>query len=386
MLQSAIQHKYHHGSVSYEEASSAAAKKAREKLEQRFAQGRKQFPALLDKLESSVPADYLVPNGALHFTAADKSIGLAFPGHHEPMDIHRHALAQLGSRAGVPKKYADLLLEEDTELLAMNLRRRYGAQPSKKYLARVVDGELLGWLSSSYRRFNCAPLVEAFIGECQKFGAVPVESTDLATKFSIKVLLPQVFEPIDSEVLALGIAMRSSDVGDGALSIRTYIERMWCTNGMFCEEGLRRIHLGGRLDDLRYSQRTHELDTETMASATTDVVRALFKPENVQRKMLAIRDADERHISIKDAIKSLRSRSRLTKDEGERCAELYTTADVELLPPVRGTNGCRPKPGHGSAYRFGNALGLLAQEVEPARALELQDLAGEVMGLQTAKT
>ena len=68
--------------------------------------------------------------------------------------------------------------------------------------------------------------------------------------------------------------------------------------------------------------------------------------------------------------------------EAARSLELYNVGDVELLPPVNIGNGSRPKRGIGTAYRLGNVFGLLAQESDPARALELQDLAGQTMGLQ----
>jgi hypothetical protein len=203
----------------------------------------------------------------------------------------------------------------------------------------------------------------------------------LPTKFFLKMMLPQVFEPVPNEVLGVGAVMRSSDFGDGAFSLKLFIERVVCTNGMIAEEALRKVHLGARLDDLEFSAETHRLDTQTLASATRDVVRSLFMPESVEAKMALIKAADEQEINIGKTIEAMRKQSKLSKAEAERCSELYKTPDIEMLPPVRSSNG-RLRRGMGSSYRLANAIGLVAHEADRGRALELEELAGHVAGLQ----
>jgi len=349
---------------------------------ERFEAGRGMIDAVLDQVESTVPTDYLVPSAATEFVPADKGVAVRFPRVERALPVHAHALGQLADRAAIPQRYVSTLIDEDPALLALNLSHRYRKQAHTKYLARAVGDELLGWLSSSYKRLNAAPLVDAFIDQAMAMGAVPVDARQLDTKVYLKVLLTQVFEPMPNEVLGIGAILRSSDFGDGAYSIALYVERLICVNGAIAENLLRKVHLGSRLDDLEYSNRTHALDTETLVSATRDVVRHLFETRNIQAKLDAVREANTKELNIKAAVEALRGRSALSKAEAERSLELYNTADVQLLPPVAAGNGGRPKHGIGTSYRLGNVFGLLAQEAEPRRALELQDLAGQVMGLQ----
>jgi hypothetical protein len=378
----AVAHKIHSGPVgNYESANSQAARAARERLQHRFDEGLRIVDATLNEVERSVPDDYLVPSHRVEFEPIDGGVTLSMPGESKPLGVHHHALAQLGTRAGIPKRYIDLLREEDSDLLAHNLTTRYQRQESKRYLARAVDNEVRGWLSSSYRRLDIAPLVTAFLAEAREHGAVPVDGSCLPTKFYLKLMLPQIFEPVPNEVLGVGAVMRSSDFGDGAFSLKLFIERIICTNGMVAEEALRKVHLGARLDDLEFSAETHRLDTQTLASATRDVVRSLFTPESVESKMTLIKAADAQEINIGKAIEAMRKQSKLSKTEAERCSELYKSPDIELLPPVRSHNG-RLKRGYGSSYRLANAIGLVAHESDRGRALELEELAGRIAGLQ----
>jgi len=197
------------------------------------------------------------------------------------------------------------------------------------------------------------------------------------------VLLARTFEPVPNEVLGIGGILRSSDFGDGAYSIALYVERLVCTNGMVAENLLRKIHLGARLeDDFEFSSDTQELDTKALVSATRDVVRALFEPASIEQKLQAVRDAATNQVNIKTALEGLKARALLTKGETERCAEIYNEPDVELLPPVRTVDGSRPKRGFGTPWRLANAISALGHESDQRRALELQDLAGQVVGIQ----
>lgn len=359
--------------------SSEAAKRVRQKLEQRLADGARNVEAVLDQVARAVPDDYLVPAAQAAFPVVNDKLRLELAS--DRYAIHDHALGQLAQRVEIPAAYIHLLAEQQPELLALNLAERYRHnQNGTRYLARIVDGELRGWLSSKFKRIDSQPIIAAFVQAATSFGAVPVEGHCLDTKVSLKWMLPQVFEPIPDEVLGVGVHLRNSDFGDGALSIRLFIERIVCTNGMTCEEGLRKVHLGARLDDLEFSAETQQLELRTLVSATRDVVGSLFAPDAISGKMALIAEANRRQIPIKQTIEALRLRSRLTKAEAGQCLELATVNDVELLPPLRE----RPKRGHTTAWRLANVLGALAHEAEPARALELQDLAGQLSGVDQA--
>jgi hypothetical protein len=74
------------------------------------------------------------------------------------------------------------------------------------------------------------------------------------------------------------------------------------------DDALRQVHLGGRLnDDIEYSRRTLNLDTEANASALKDVVRHTMGPATVNSYNEAIRLAHEQKIDAKEAARLLKA-------------------------------------------------------------------------------
>ena len=77
--------------------------------------------------------------------------------------------------------------------------------------------------------------------------------------------------------------MENSDFGNGALSVRAYLLRIWCTNLAITQEEMRQVHLGKRLDEsMIYSERTYELDAQATVSALKDVIQQQPNAEQLQ--------------------------------------------------------------------------------------------------------
>jgi hypothetical protein len=214
--------------------------------------------------------------------------------------------------------------------------------------------------------------VEQFIGAVHNFGAIALDGFALETKIAIKAVLPMVFEPVPFEVMIFGVALENSDFGNGALSLRTFVERLWCTNRAISTEDLRKIHLGARLgEDLQLSQKTYELDTLTMASAANDIVTRSLSAGSVNQFMDTIRKANEEKIEparVKEFLKK-----HLTKGEAEKVVEAFNSPDVEMLPPGN------------SNWRLSNAISWIANGLEEDRKLEVMKVAGAVLDPKRAR-
>jgi len=368
----------HHSSKDYNQAASEAAANMRNKLEAMFDAGRGRAASALDQLQREQPTDYVVPAQSLRFIpevvqgkreiitrlGEDGTIRTAF--RNPP-----HALGQIGDVACVPRKYVQKRMETEwgTELVAHIFNETF-KHTGTRHLVRTVDDQVRGFLSDRYRRMDGAPILESFIKTATALGAVPVESKVLPTKFFLKMMLPMVFEPVQNEVMAFGVKLQTSDYGDGALVLQAVLLRLWCTNFASCEDALRKIHLGSRLgQDLALSQKTYELDSKALASATEDVVCQTLGPDKVNEKLAIIKKASEDNIKVKDVVEALRKRSKVTKAEEEIIVEKFNTPDVEMLPPGN------------TMWRLSNAISLFAQSTDAGRALELEQLAGEVAGL-----
>lgn len=362
---------YHHGNDDYNVAASEAATLARTKFEKTIENGKARTVAVIEQVNAQVPQDRIVLGKKLNFSVAMGAIKVQFPGQ-ETEGFHRNAIGQAASRAGIPMNYIDTLMEKGDwgrELVADNLNKLYhNGGASARYLTRSVKGEVRGFMSDAYRRLDSRPIVESFINACRKFGAIPLDGYALETKIAIKAVLPMIFEPIPNEVMIFGVALENSDFGNGALSLRSFVERLWCTNRAISTEDLRKIHIGGRLtEDLQLSQRTYDLDTQTMASASQDIVQKSLSSGNVNQYLDLIKTANEQKIEPRQVMEFLKKN--LRKGEVENVIEAFNSPDVEMLPAGNTT------------WRMSNAISWIANtKVEnEERKLDLMKVAGAIM-------
>lgn len=349
--------------------------RAKERLSELLERGRAQGQALMDRLVSEVPEDHKVPHHLIQYFPHENNVTLSFYGDERERPIHPHALGQMCQKSGVPKRYADLLLKEgQADLLAKNLNIRFGRmQPTRNgvpnFLMRSVGGEVRGFLSDRYRRWGSMDIIEAFAAVAQKCKAMPIAAVVTDTRMYVKVVLDKLFDA-GKDFFLYGMCLQHSDFGDGALSMKSCLTRLVCDNGMLGEDGMRRIHLGARIgDDLELSERTYQLDTKTMASAVADVTGAMLQEDRVKRNLARVEALSGKVIDAEEKLEVLRKNSRIDKGEKEQIAELYRSAEVVKLPPGN------------TEWRLVNAISLFAQSNEPVRAMELEGIAGAMVGL-----
>ena len=367
---------YHHGSGEYKEAASKAADRARAKMQDEIDRGKLSALSTVQKVMNEVPTDAVVKASALDFSSDDQGRKLLLRmGQQDPLLVADHALGQICSRAEVPMAmYRKLVNNADTEgwgpgLMAHIFNEMYDHQGDhKKYLARSYGDTLRGWLSTSYRRLDSRPLLDAFLGATKQVGMIPVKGYASETKVMMKTLLPCVFEPAENEVVCFGATWENSDYGNGAHSIRVFVLRLWCTNYAIANEGIRQIHLGKRLsEDITFSEATYQLDTAASASAINDIISQSISPRRVEEMCGAIEEAASEEISNPGKFLE-RFKSALTKDERNLISARYNEPDVELLPPGNTT------------WRMSNAISLFANETEDVeRKMELMKLAGSIV-------
>lgn len=356
--------------------TSESRAQATAKLENLIVSGRQGAHSVIEHVLNNQPTDRIFKGGALGFTAdhTKKAITVQVPGLEGVISetIHRNALNQMAQTADIPMKFLDSLQDERSdwgrELLAHNLQTVYHERfKTKRYLARSIHQELRGWLSDSYRRLDSRPIVEAFASAVAEKGAHPYSGTVTDTKINIQAIMPEIYEPIPGELVAYGLSLENSDFGNGALSLRAYLLRIWCTNLAITEETMRQVHLGKRLDDnMSYSQRTYQLDSQTTVSALKDVVKTQLNHESLTNRMNAVRAASESAVTPVNAREMLKKV--LNKGEAEAALNAYNSPDVYNLPAGNNT------------WRLSNAISWIAGQTEdPSRKLELMRVAGDVL-------
>ena len=84
-------------------------------------------------------------------------------------------------------------------------------------------------------------------------------------------------------MVAYGLSLENSDFGNGALSVRAYLLRIWRSNLAITQEEMRQVNLGKRLDDsILYSNQTYELDAKATVSALREVIESQLDADSLR--------------------------------------------------------------------------------------------------------
>ncbi len=373
--------------MSFIESSSDAARVARDKFEKRIEGGRASGLAIIQKIMDEVPTDRIIKGKVLHFDGdidyrpqgAPNGVLMgsrADTEYIEQMQVHPWALQQVCSRGNLPWKYAQNLNGPDkagwgTPLLAHNLNEIYKRSKSR-YLVRSYKDQARGFLSDKYKRLDSRPLVEAFAKSCGDMGAIPINGYGTDTKVGLTAVLPKIYEPVPNEPISFGVHWENSDYGNGRHLINGFIDRAWCANGMIMSIGFAQVHLGKKLEDnIMLSERTHQLDTMTTASAIIDVVKQTLSNDMIQVFCTTVKDAHENQVDVAAALKTLSKQ--FSKGESQLIADTFNSPDVEMLPPGN------------TAWRLSNAISWVAgNEIQDTeRKLEMLKIAGAVLTMKT---
>lgn len=362
----------HHSSEDYNTAAKKASDNAKQKLEQLIEKGRDRAMNVVSKVLSTTINDQLVSGKAMHFGLKDAEIIMKPENSQEGNSLHTKALYQATGRADIPSAYTTHLLGNTTygkDLLVHNLNTIYG-NTTDRFLTRSVEGQIRGFLSDRFRRLDSRPIIESFAKACKNTGALAVEGYSLDTKLMIKAVLPVIYEPVPNEVLAMGVVLENSDFGHGALSVRTFCLRLWCTNFAIAEENMRKVHLGSRLDDVSFfSQTTHEFDTKTIASAIHDTVSHQLGEAKIESFLAAIKKANEEKIDPKQVSAYLSKR--FTADDKKEIVSAFNSPDVENLP-AGNTN-----------WRLSNAISWIAnQKSDEEEKIDFMKEAGKILAVK----
>jgi len=345
---------------------------ARERLQEIITKQAASAQAVVRKVLAEVPEDAIVRPRGLRYslgedTGAAPPLTVAWEGS-SPRTLHPNAFAQVAERSGVPTAYAAKLRDGqrwEREMLRGMLATT-AEHNADRWLTRSIGGQVRGVLSDRFRRIDARPLMDTFVAEVGRVGAVPCGGIATDVQVSLKAVLPRAIEIAPGEHVALGIDWSTSDYGRGKLSIRSYLLRLICMNGATMQDTLGEVHLGGRLaDSIAFSQRTLDLDTKTTASAMRDAIHGVLGAGAIEQQVDLLKRANEQTIDwahVRASIAKVLSKEALAKAE-----ESFAGPDVVNLPP---------EP---TVWRASNALSWLAHSVDGEARIDLERLAGQVL-------
>ena len=313
-------------------------------------------------------------NGAVNMEFTENDEGV-FTFHH--FNLHDNAVGQLAERMGIPQRYLRNLAggkEDWQRALAAHLLNTHSEWTQRsRVLVRAVGEQVRGVLSDSYRRLDAQQILVAFIEQASGLQAVVADAYMNDTKVWAETILPQPFIIPTAKngdvVLFAGARISTSDYGDGALDMRSFLLNGACLNGMVRESVMRQVHIGGKLkENLALSQQTYDLDTKTTVSAIQDLTKNLFSRETIERKYAEIQGASEMEVDFDNEIKKLTSNGAMLKQEGE-CVK-------KILMEGRPEDGVQGAP---TLWKLTQAITAHARELSPERSRELHELGGSLL-------
>ncbi len=377
---------YHHGNGTYGDAHKKAVQVAEMKLQDLIAAGQEKQQSVMSQLDHEIQKrqDFLVPRERLGFTANPEveaeeavrrlKIDLNEGGECEMTDF---AFGQLCEKLRIPSRYAKSLLEYDPNLAAKHFRDIRNRASGERFMIREVEGRVKGILSDRYKTIDQYSVVERFMQNCQANNSIPMDAMLTDRRFVLRSCIPEVLYPLPTEPLVIGMQVSSSDYGDGALSLKIYHVRMWCTNLCIGEEAFREVHMGGRLDDgdglVKYSNKTLNLNSQTALSAMGDAMKAVLSLENRDRLLNIYKEAAEDTVDVDNKLLRLRNNAILNKAQADQVADLIKSEErIEVLPQTKENN---------SRLRFAQALGWVAHGIEGEQKLLVEAQAGKELGM-----
>lgn len=372
---------------------------AMRKVEKRTAIGAQEEAALLQTVAKTIIVDKLVPPESMVFERDEEELKLSYQMSGSMMrqrvTLHSHAFGQLCAKVNIPMNFANMLRTVERspedwwkpELLALNLNTFFHKTEWKgtssgpaRFLHRIVDGELRGFLSRRYNRFLAsAPLLSAFVDVCRFQGAKPIEASSTPVRSALKCIMPQVYEPFPGEYICIGVEWSNSDFGAGKLAVCQTVWRILTGSSSVLDESISRVHLGSIIQDsdLEVSDDTARKEVTAQQAAIADVVTQQLSDKTIERLVKAMKTAHEEEIPwsrLRSQLQRILNKSEL--EWMESCLDMGAKGIIDL-PPVSFAPDHTTMP---NSYWAASTLALLASECgDEDKKLDLQKAAGALL-------
>lgn len=203
----------------------------------------------------------------------------------ESLVLNSHARGQVATDLGIPKRYFDRMLGEAPDLLRSNVQHWLYANPNRRLVRGFkaedgVNGTARAWLSDRYRRLDNIEIAKRIFPVFEEIPGLRFHQAQLTDeRFYLRAVLPTLEAEIKAgDILQAGVEIKNSEVGSGALAIGDYILRLICTNGMTTNVGVRRNHVGRRIEDETFlSDEAVQADDEALWLVARDTVKSVLQ-------------------------------------------------------------------------------------------------------------
>ena len=246
--------------------------------------------------------DYITDTRHLRMSSSGQ-LDLYIGGNYIPMTVGTHAHAQIADRLQIPKKYYDVMLEEQPDLLADNVNTWLQEKPETR-LIRTLGGQARAFLSNAYRRLDNWDFLEAVLPCIMEKDHKIVSCNVTEDRLYLKVIFPELSRDITesvriNDIVKGGLEISNSEIGAGSICIRPFLYYLWCKNGESRDAVMKKYHTGKKTAvneavELVLTDKTKQLEDAAVWSSVQDIIRAsisqdLFNKE-VDKSVIATKD------------------------------------------------------------------------------------------------
>jgi len=353
---------------------------------------------MFTKLKSQVIVDRVATTGNMRFdpsTHKNKNPRYFIRGAdgiEREYTLHNHAFGQMLDCVDIPRHFARKLSEgemwERVQLASVLLTERFQLKEfnqrgggKDRFVNRLVNDQVRGFVSRSFACYiGSHHVLTPFANNCAKYGALPISATATDLRFELKMFLPHVFEPVDGEYMAVGASISNSDFGGISFRISLCLHRIKRGTSAVVEDTMNKPHKGKALDmtDGILKKDTIEAEITALQKTIRDIVDVTLHPDAVKRVLKAVQVAADKDIRW-DQLKKQLSKV-LSEHEVKSMENMLQGGEDETfdLPPVSHSSDGDPIP---NMFWASSAVAAMAeQELSGERKLEMQDLAGTLIG------
>lgn len=163
------------------------------------------------------------------------------------MPMSQLATGHLCGKLKVPGRYFTRLVESGNKELAAANINCWLEGDDRKFLLREYDGRIRGVLSGSYSVYD-APEILKTVAEVFEPSTFKLKGSFInEERLHLRLCQTEMMD-VDGEDLFAGISLDSSDVGRAGLSVRFFIWKQVCTNGLVIAKSsanlFRQKHIG----------------------------------------------------------------------------------------------------------------------------------------------
>lgn len=216
-------------------------------------------------------------------------------------EMTRNAERQLAQRISYPIKLWDRFKADYPQLLTKDVNTILRQEPERRMVRAFDYGDdktARAVLSDRYRRLDNEEILEAILPVVMEIPDAEVVSADVTdTKLYLKVTTPRVRgEVAVGDVVQAGFILQNSEVGAASLSVRPFIYRLVCLNGMVAGTATRHYHVGRTIESEEdsfqvFSSETQKADDHALFLKLRDVTKAAVNETTFNAILAAMQES-----------------------------------------------------------------------------------------------